>query len=639
MGANRTGSVLNLVSLLCLLLLPVPIRAQTAAEKKLQAKAGEKETSPVTEAASTEAQRRVFAISLVISLATEARSYHDEALRPHVLARAADTLWAADGDTARSLFRRAWEAAVIGDAKELTLKNQDGVPPKEAAMVTALRRISGFDLRADVLGLAARRDRALGEEFLNKLKEETDRAALDAKNDSNQRDTNDSWSTSEAVSKRLQVANKLLDQGEIDRAMEFAAPVLDRVSANSISFLSALRGKRPEAAEVADQRFAALLTRAEFDPSSDANTASGLSSYVFTPGLYVTFSPDGNARWSQPEETIASLKPPNLPATLRNRFLQVAGSILLRPLPSADQDFTSSGRSGKYMVIKRLLPLFDQYAPDTAAALRSQLTALAGDGGRKAEGNDSPLLTQGLQQEETADSAFENLQYRLDHAKTTQERDSLYAGAAAVLGHKGDARARDLADKIDNANRRAQVGQYVDFELVRFAVRKKEASEVARLARVGQLTHTQRVWAYTQAARLLMNTERPRAIQFLEEAATEALRINADDPDRARSFVAVATQFVTVDRIRSWEIMGEAIKAANSAEGFTGEAVQLRAGIASKSGLKISSVDGEDFGLSGILNSLAKADLYRSIDLAKSFKNDAPRAAAILAIAKAVLVN
>lgn len=56
-----------------------------------------------------------------------------------------------------------------------------------------------------------------------------------------------------------------------------------------------------------------------------------------------------------------------------------------------------------------------------------------------------------------------------------------------------------------------------------------------------------------------------------------------------------------------------------------------------KSGLRITSVGGADFGLSTVLRSLAKDDLYRSIDVAKGFKNDAPRAVATLAIASSLL--
>jgi len=627
---------LNLALVLYFLVPPVPTLAQTAQGKKLQAKSSKDDSTAETVLAG--AERRNFAISLLTSLADEARSYHDEALRPYVLARVADALWDADSQTARVLFRRSWEAAEKGDEQGLSFKTQEGVPPRAAAMVDALRRSSGRDLRLDVLNFAARRDPLLGEEFLNKLKD-TNRAEADSRKNPDSQTVSDSWSVPEAVSKRFHLARKLLDDGEIERALEFAAPVLDQVNVNSIGFLSALREKRPE---TADQRYALLLAKAEFHPASDANTASGLSSYVFTPGLYVTFKPDGGARWSQPDQAGSRLNPPNLPPALRNRFFQVAGNILLRPLPPPGQDFSSSGRIGKYRVIKRLLPFFDQSAADTASALRSQLTALADEVGTQAVGNDNPLLTQGVQTEETIDDALdalEKMQKQLDHAKTTQERDLIYQDAAAALVNQSDVRAQDLADKIDDPNRRAQVRRFVDFELVRLALRKKEAAEAVRLAKAGQLTHMQRVWAYTQAAQLLMKSEGLRAIYLLAEARDEARRIQADDADRARAFIAVANQFAIADPVRVWEIMAEAVKAANSAEKFTGENVQIRSAIVSKSGVKISSVGGNDFGISGVLRSLAKDDLYRSVDLARNFKRDAPRATAILAIASAVLAK
>ncbi|MGI8917112.1 MAG: hypothetical protein ACR2H6_00830 [Pyrinomonadaceae bacterium] len=625
------GTTLNLVALLCSFALTPPTLAQTAAKNEPHTNTHKQEIPKDSETDSLALQQRTFAISLVTSVAEEARGYQDLALRSRVLARAADTLWEAESETARLLFRRAWEAAEKGDAAEPTLKTPEGFPQAGIAMVTALRRISGHDLRAGVLAVAARRDRALGEEFLNKLQDATKREAADSKDSSNTVNAADSWSNSEAASKRLQLARRLLDDGEIDRAMEFAAPLLDMVNANSILFLSALREKRPEAA---DQRFAFLLAGAENDPSSDANTASGLSSYVFTPGVYVTFFADGNARWSQSEETTA---PPNLSPALRNRFFQAAGSILLRPLPPPDQDFTSSGRIGKYMIVKRLLPLFEQYAPDMAVALRSQLSALMSDGPSRSLGDDSPLLTQGLQSEETPGKLLETMQERLDHAKNSLERDRIYADAAVALANQGDARALDLADKIGDSERRGQVRRYVDFQFVKLAIRKKNASEVARLAKAGQLTHTERVWAYTQAARLLINSERPRSLELLEEAAAEARRIGVDDPDRASSLIAVAKQFVTADRVRAWETLAEAAKAANANEKFTGDNVQIHSAVVTRSGLKISSISGEDFSLTGVLWPLAKDDLYRSIDLAKSFKNDAPRAAALLAIADAML--
>ena len=65
---------------------------------------------------------------------------------------------------ARALFKRAWEEAEKGDADEVTIKTKDNPP----AMVTAMRRMSGRDLRFEVLTVMAKRDRALSEEFFAK---------------------------------------------------------------------------------------------------------------------------------------------------------------------------------------------------------------------------------------------------------------------------------------------------------------------------------------------------------------------------------------------------------------------------------------------------------------------------------------
>jgi hypothetical protein len=195
-----------------------------------------------------------------------------------------------------------------------------------------------------------------------------------------------------------------------------------------------------------------------------------------------------------------------------------------------------------------------------------------------------------------------------------------------------------LTDKIEDSVRRSQVHQYVDLQLVQVAISKKETSEIVRVAKAGQLTHTQRVWAYTQAAKILKDSERVRAAELLAEAAEEARRIYTDDPDRARSLVAVATGFVSVDQIRAWELLGEAVKAANSVETFTGENEQLTFGLlATRTGVKTMSVRAADFSLSGLINALTEVDPTRTTDLAKSFKNPAPRATAILAIAHALL--
>ena len=60
-------------------------------------------------------QRRATAMSLLQSLAIEARSYTDEPLRARVQAQIADVMWNHDKEAARTLFRRAWEIAEVLD--------------------------------------------------------------------------------------------------------------------------------------------------------------------------------------------------------------------------------------------------------------------------------------------------------------------------------------------------------------------------------------------------------------------------------------------------------------------------------------------------------------------------------------------
>jgi hypothetical protein len=616
-------STLFCLTLLCSSMLPVLVVAQPGPEKKPQVELTETQIAKVNATDEAAIQRQIFAVSLVTSLAAEARSYSDGALRPRVLARAADVLWDTDKDASRLLFRRAWESAeTVDEAGEY--EGVGGAP----VMVLSILKKSGRDLRTEVLVLIGRRDRSLAEEFLTKLNDEARRESADSTNES--QPTNDSWTNSEAASKRFYLASRLLEDGEVNRAIEFAAPILDRVTVNSINFLSKLRLRRPE---TADQRFLLLLSRAEGDPASDANTASGLSSYVFTPGLYITFKPDGGATWSQPEGV---MPPPNVPLAIRSRFFQAAANILLRPLPPPDRDFTTSGREGKSMVIKRLLPLFDQYSPDMAVALRTQLRTLIGDGLAKDLSDNNPHLNQGLPTSQS-DDTMQTMQERLDHARTSGERDSIYADAAVTLANLGDSRSVDLADKIDEQRFRTQTRSYVDVQLVLIAINKKNPLEAVRLAKAGQLTKIQRVWTYTQAARLLMDSQRQRSVELLAEAADEARRIDLDDPNRALSFIAVATPLVTADPVRAWEIMAEVVKSANATEKFTGESKSISAAAMSRKGLSFVSMGGEELGMSPVFRLLAKADLNRSIELAKSFKNDAPRAAATLAIAGLVL--
>jgi hypothetical protein len=587
--------------------------------------ATKKTDEEVVDAEAVSMQRQAFGVSLIMTLADEARSYKTLALRPRIIAQVADALWDADSDEARTLFRRAWEAAVKADADDSSPPPGKDAPP---AMVIALRKVMGADLRSEVLSLAARRDRALGEEFLAKLNEAREQSR---QNGDNPEPVNDSWSTSDETSKRLRVAHRLLEENQVERAIEFAAPVLAQVNEKTIRFLSNLRSKKPD---LADKQFLLMMARAEVDPTSDANTVSGLSSYAFTPGFYVTFAADGGVRWAP---ALGPIPAPNLTPAVRSRFFQVGGSILLRPSPPPDQDLTSAGRTGKHAVIKRLLPLFEQHAPDTALALRSQVTALEEQGFRSLVSDENALFTQGIKREQDTGTILDKLPERIGRAKTEHERNDIYADGAALLAQRGDQRAQELADKIEHVDRRNITRQYVDLSLLEVAIGKKNVAAVARLAKSDSLTSAQLAWAHTQLARLQVSSDRIRALETLEEGFANARRVDADDDSRPTVMIGLANEFLKADSVRAWEIANEAIKAANAVEDYTGQERGLNVGLITRSGLKLLELDMAGFSLPAFMRLLARVDYTRANDLAKSFKYEAPRAFATLAVGRAVL--
>ena len=610
-------------SIVCLLLLSISTLSQSGTQSRAVAERP-KENVTLIDANAPESQRRAFAASTVISLATEARSYKDLALRSRVLARAADALWEADNATARSLFVRAWDAAEAADAEGPKINTKRLPKDVPAAFVIDLIKSTGNDLRVDVLALASRRDRALGEQFLAKLKIENAREAGEVKNTAR---SGNVFSGSDASLKRLLVANKLLAAGEVAAAKEFAAPALTEVNAHSIGFLSELRVRD---AATADRIFAELLARTEADPMADANTISGLSSYAFTPGFYIVFLAAGNNPHMQPEGPIVA---PNLDPVLRARFFQVAANVLLRPVPPPDQDTTSCGRRGRLMVIARLLPLFEQYMPETAPALRTELTAREG----RSIDPTHDLLTQGIRPENYS-TEIADVEEQLSRARSSGERDEIYAAIATGLATTGNKRAREFADSIENVQSRARVRNYVDLELVKFAIRKKNAADVVQLAG-GELNRIQRSWSYTQAARLLLESDRDRALELLEKATNEAERMDAGDPDASFALINVANQLLAIDHSRAWEVLNKTVKFANSAEDFTGDDIHMPSGsmISTKHGTRFTRLPDADFNFSAVLRALAQDDLFRSLELAKSFKYEAVRSYATLAIARAVL--
>lgn len=623
-----------LAAVLCLCSLAhAAVAQQPAAPKQQQPKKAQTKKPAPAEADTMAEVRRASAVSLVASLAEEARTYRDSALAARVQARAADALWDSEPERARALFHRAWDAAEAADREGEKVNDAD----------RRSRPAGSSSVRREVVGLAAKHDRALGEEFLTKLDEARKAEDSDSSPATPSAPTTNATSGQRynpddppaAMGQRLSLAQQLLEDGDAERALQFAGPALYPVNTYGILFLNTLR-ERDKA--TADLRFATLLTQTANDPSADANYVSLLASYVFTPYLYVTVRPDGASHTRRRREN--NSPPEDMPAGLRNNFLNTAALILLRPLPPPDQDRSSSGRTGAYVVLTRLLPFFDRYAPGRAAALRARQSLLAQDTPEQNRRPDDPILTRGIVPEDPSRDRVQETLDRLGRAKDVNERDVLYFQAAMAALDKDPDRARELADKIEDADTRSQLIAFMAFQRVQDAVRAKKAEEALRLAHSDQLTSVQRVWGLTEAARLLAKSEPGRATEALDEAAAEARRMDDDSPDRVRSLVAIATQMAPLDRTRVWELMNEVVKSVNALPEYGGEGETMTMRVHFKGGGAMTqNIDAQSFDLTGLFDTLAREDFDRASALARTLKGESPRSVASLAVARSILTK
>jgi len=616
----------RLFSALLLLSISDVAFAQTTEPKPVaSSKSAATKTKVNTEAEVKERARREQARSLLVALSTDARTFRDSTLRARSLARIADALWQVDIDQARVMFRKAWEAAESAD-QENELKKQEDISRQKAKTGGGYVLNSFPNVRREVLGLAARHDRVLSNEFLDKLTAQK----LEAANSATNQNTN-AGRLPEALSQRLSVSREMLQSGEIDRALEFADPALSVVSRESVDFLTDVREKAPK---LADSRYAALLSIAAGNPQSDENSVSLLSSYIFTPHLFITFSTGGTSS----SQSSNSTAPADVSPELRMAFFQTAAGILLRPLPPPGTDTNSSGVEPKYLVLKRLLPLFEQFAPaDMVESLRGQLNALNSMVSEDIRKREDEWITKGVKPDKPTTDQEQTLLDRVDRAKTSAERDSLHIQLIYLFLRRGDMKARDYVSKIDDSEMRKGMQAYVDQSIATYSVEKKLTDQALEMASKGELTHLQRAWVLAQCAKLLAKTDKDKALELIETASTEARRIDVSDPFLPQALLGVANAVLLIEPNRVWDATFDAVKAANSIEGFTGEDGEIVYRFEGKGHRSISSSDVADFDVQGIFEQLANQDYDRAVELARGFQGEGPRAVATIAIARAVL--
>ncbi|HYW70006.1 MAG TPA: hypothetical protein VE961_03160 [Pyrinomonadaceae bacterium] len=568
-------------------------------------------------------ERRANAQSLLISLAADARSFNDMVTRGRTLARIASVLWNTDRERARSMFRLAWDAAEVAD------KDTEEHARNQAREMGNTDYWVPLPIRGEVIRLAARRDGALGEEFMTSMKEDMRR-----ENGGVQVSTQGTLGIFDPlIRQRLDAARNMLEAGEVERAVQFFDPVIGMVGQETVDFLSSVRERN---AAVADERYAAMLAGATTSQLSDANTVSLLASYLFTPHTYIGYSADGIRTNSYP----GNRTPPEVSPELRLAFFRAAAAILLRPVAAPGEDQTTAGQDGRYLVIKRLLPVFEQYGPpELTASLKAQLETLSPlVAGATRDRDDDDWVRKGIRPDNQLENWEKQLTDQLDHAKDSAERDKIYLQLASLYAGKSDLRARDFIDEVADPETRKNGRIYIDIRLARSAVAQKDLKRIMELTRTGELDHVYRSWLFAQAAGLSLKSDNQAAAGLVDSAIAEARRISPSVVDAPRAFVAAANAAFAVNRAVVWETMDQAITSANAAEKFSGEGGELVFSFTVQTGPSYaSSQKVPEFDLEGIFGKLADYDYDKAVQLARGLNRDATRSVATIAIARSVL--
>lgn len=602
-------------------------------------------------AAAARVRREREAIDLIIETAAKARTFDNLDYRARIQTLAADALWCFDEQRARTIFRRAWDAAAAADKdEEQSLEQDAGASLNANAFITAARD--------EVLIQVAAHDSQLAEVFLNELNEEKQDAQSSAQNSSR---ASSPWHEPSANGARhLALAFNLLARNEPARAVRIAQPVINEgVSGSLMAFLLRLREQN---AVEADALYVRLLERTGADAAADANAVLLLSSPVVSPQLLVVVDAHSSLQFrslAPGTNNRAALLP--VSPSARNAFYKVAAAVLRRS--KVNNTNSAQEATALYFATGRLLPFYEREAARYAPELRARQSALLGEieAGRR-----DSLATQfdlhSLAPERAADP-LRSQSEQLARAKNATERERMTISLVktAARNRLWD-RAHRAADGIENqTTRRAAlsfiaVNKIADITRAYSDDRENDFESVAKFVRDAEVPPFAAAWGFAQAAVICARSKNKsqdagsksqNVAALLDEAERAASRVDMGTPQRVAAYGVVATAAAHLDPPRAWQLLAEVVRAANSApQSFTGDEVSLNlapddAAIhgdeTHDSDAEVFNVASESFRLDKIFATMTRLDFDKTVRAARALEGDVPQAYAYLAIARVTL--
>lgn len=612
-----------------------------------------------------ERQQAAAAVNEAVAASPEFKDSYKRAL---LLALAADALWTHDEQAARSLFARAWEAAVASDEEEsaaLKERFRETTPaqaspddvdftPDSFTRVTRARR--------EVLAAASRHDTRLTERYLAEYRRSVERARGDAaprEGEDGERHSYHFGGFSSSIfykeqlgadeHMRLELSQSLAEAGDYRQAAAVAANgVASGVSAALIKFLVELRRSAPAEA---DALYRQLLARTAADARAGVNDVLLLSTYALTPTLFVTVNTDGSVSlsslttpWEEEGDDEGEATP--APAAVRRDFLNAAAAVLLRASTQRPAGSSNARATTLFFATTRLLPFFEREAPQLAP----QMHALRQSAAAELEASRRESLSRTAEQETLApnnpvDPLADDFEYSkrgpLRTARDAARQRALFKAVKLKLW----ARAREAIAEMEDAELRAHslsllavcqvaaVGEAFDGD----EEGDERAAQFVEQASVPPLT---RALGYAQAALLASKLKRQaRAAELLERARTFAEQADAGKEARFVALLVVATAAEQAEPARAWALLPALVRAANEVDDAPAD--ELAGGFhipklegAENVGLAVRLAD---YQLDDLFAALARRDSARALREARGLADATTRSLVTVAAARARL--
>jgi hypothetical protein len=621
---NRAVSVAA-TAVLCLLTSTVLV---VAGQERVKPSGASRGTRSQKQASSS---RRTKALALLNECADSVSSIDDPFYRARIECQIAQTYWPVDHTRSRLLFRKAWESA----------KRSDLAEQEEYRQKYGEANADGFtEARDEVLKAIAERDPKMA----NLLSREIYAADGNRSQDDASKTTQslDPWHTPSPLTRhRLALADELLNEGKFDSAAQLAQPaVAEGVSGDLVAFVIKLRNQSPPLADGLLTQLVAMTAR---QTNVDANSVLLLTAPLISPTSLAVVDGQGSLLFrSLPP--LPATGPAQFSSALQSSVFATSATILLRLADRVEASGSAAEPVAFYFAIARLLPFFEHGAAEFVPALRARQQQLADllAGGRKStldgqakvntasSGYGDPLRSQSDELARAGDTAARD-QVLLAIVKTAV-RNRLWdraRRAAAEIKDPDLQRASGVliaAATIGDISRAYREDKENDYEGILSYVRRSNAPPFVL------------AWGFAQVAEIAARKDgAARAAEIIEEGERVASAIPESTRERLAGYAVLATAAARYNKERTWILVREVVRAANSLEAYTGDEDSfelLEGGSAGN-----LSIDGSAFRIDDLFEKMGRFDFNEAVIQARALTSPTPRLLSMHAIARSGLAG